>query len=104
MRCRVQSPAESAGNPAGTEELRSAPVTRRTPLLVVASVASLAAALVAIAAPPPADAPKAAVAATAGDVGWPMFNQTYDAQRYSSLGQITASNVSGMKEVCRVRV
>jgi alcohol dehydrogenase (cytochrome c) len=40
----------------------------------------------------------------AADVDWPMYNQTYDAQRYSPLQQIDASNVSSLKEVCRVRV
>ncbi|MEP7243131.1 MAG: PQQ-binding-like beta-propeller repeat protein [Gammaproteobacteria bacterium] len=40
----------------------------------------------------------------AADVDWPMYNQTYDAQRYSSLKQIDATNVAGLKEVCRVRV
>ncbi len=40
----------------------------------------------------------------AADVGWPMYNQTYDAQRYSSLQQIDATNVANLKEVCRVRV
>jgi glucose dehydrogenase len=50
----------------------------------------------------------AAVAGTTGvfaaDADWPMFNQTYDAQRYSALKQIDASNVGQLKEVCRVRV
>lgn len=40
----------------------------------------------------------------AADVGWPMFNQTYDAQRYSALEQISATNVGDLREVCRVRV
>lgn len=33
-----------------------------------------------------------------------MFNQTYDAQRFSALKQIDATNVGQLKEVCRVRV
>ncbi|HEV7715506.1 MAG TPA: PQQ-binding-like beta-propeller repeat protein, partial [Steroidobacteraceae bacterium] len=47
-------------------------------------------------------APLAAV--PAGDAQWLMFNGTYDAQRFSALEQIDAGNVSGLKEVCRVRV
>ncbi len=46
----------------------------------------------------------ATTAAFAADADWPMFNQTYDAQRFSPLKQIDASNVGQLEEVCRVRV
>ncbi len=42
--------------------------------------------------------------AYSADAGWPMFNQTYDAQRYSPLAQIDTTNVAQLKEICRVRV
>jgi PQQ-dependent dehydrogenase (methanol/ethanol family) len=42
--------------------------------------------------------------ALAADVDWPMFNQTFDAQRFSALKQIDTTNVGQLKEVCRVRV
>lgn len=45
-----------------------------------------------------------AASVLAADTEWPMYNQTYDAQRYSSLQQIDSSNASGLKEVCRMRV
>jgi alcohol dehydrogenase (cytochrome c) len=38
------------------------------------------------------------------DAEWPMYNGTYDGQRYSHLDRIDADNVGGLKEVCRVRV
>lgn len=46
----------------------------------------------------------ASASALAADVDWPMYNQTYEAQRFSSLQQIDTTNVSGLKEVCKVRV
>lgn len=72
----------------------------------IAAIAAILAAAPSIAAPPASAAPASAVAnpAASGDAGWPMFNQTFDAQRYSSLQQITASNAAELKEVCRVRV
>lgn len=39
-----------------------------------------------------------------GDVDWPMYNQTYDGQRYSPLTQINTKNVGELHEVCRVRL
>jgi alcohol dehydrogenase (cytochrome c) len=38
------------------------------------------------------------------DTGWAMYNQTYDAQRYSALREIDSNNVTQLKEACRVRV
>lgn len=93
-----------------------ADVARRTGL--VAGIAAVAAAVAMLSTPATAVTPGAAPTASAGraaasaatppkatgDAAWPMFNQTFDAQRYSPLHQITASNVAGLKEVCRVRV
>jgi alcohol dehydrogenase (cytochrome c) len=46
----------------------------------------------------------AAPVAADADSEWPMFNQSYDGQRYSELKQINRDNVSQLQELCRVRV
>ncbi len=38
------------------------------------------------------------------DTEWPSYNNTADGGRYSTLGQINAQNVTGLKEVCRMQV
>src|SRR5262245_16835699 len=40
------------------------------------------------------------------DVGadWEGYNKTLEGQRYSTLGQINASNAASLVEVCRVRL
>lgn len=72
----------------------------------VAVIAATTAVTPTFAATPTGPVPTSASVQSAanGDAGWPMFNQTFDAQRYSSLQQITASNAADLKEVCRVRV
>jgi alcohol dehydrogenase (cytochrome c) len=35
---------------------------------------------------------------------WPAYNNTANGQRYSPLAQITAQNVVGLKEVCRLKI
>lgn len=35
---------------------------------------------------------------------WPAYNNTANGQRYSPLAQITAKNVDGLKEVCRLKI
>ena len=45
-----------------------------------------------------------AFAAGPSDTDWPSYNNTVDGQRYSALEQITAANVAGLKEVCRLQV
>ena len=38
------------------------------------------------------------------DVEWPTYNQTYDGQRFSALNQINETNVTELRERCRVVV
>ncbi len=77
----------------GAEELKpDMRVTLRVLLLAGAGVAGTAV-MTAMAATPTATRNLCGhTSAANGDAGWPMFNQTFDAQRYSSLQQITASN------------
>lgn len=38
------------------------------------------------------------------DTDWPAYNNTANGQRYSVLDQITVTNVSQLKEVCRIKI
>jgi alcohol dehydrogenase (cytochrome c) len=38
------------------------------------------------------------------NVDWPAYNNTYDGQRFSTLGQINTQNVSNLKQVCELRL
>lgn len=37
----------------------------------------------------------------AGNVDWPMYNQTYDGERNSTLRLITTRNVGGLHVLCK---
>jgi alcohol dehydrogenase (cytochrome c) len=72
---------------------------------MMAALLLLMATAVGFAASPASEPPPAPVQTiVATDSQWPMFNGTYDAQRFAALAQIDSSNVAGLKEACRVRV
>jgi alcohol dehydrogenase (cytochrome c) len=68
--------------------------SRRLSAEVVAWITSCA--LLALLSAPPSDA-----AEKNGDAGWPMYNGSYDGERFSPLNQITRENVSLLKETGR---
>jgi len=41
---------------------------------------------------------------SSSDTDWPMYNKDYESQRFTSLQQINAQNVSSLKEVCRIKL
>ena len=45
-----------------------------------------------------------AYSGTLHNTDWPAYNNTANGQRYSPLAQITAKNVDGLKEVCRLKI
>ncbi len=50
-------------------------------------------------------APWLAMAAeSAGDTGWPTYNNTVDGQRFAALDQIDISNAASLTEVCRTKI
>jgi alcohol dehydrogenase (cytochrome c) len=45
-----------------------------------------------------------ATRADAAPDDWPMYNKTFDGQRFSSLAQVNAGNAATLKEACRIQV